>query len=207
MNNILRELMPDVYAGFPAAEYEEHVIGWDGTNPLFDHLVDKVRPTVIFEIGTWLGQSAFKMAAAAKERNLRTAIICIDTWLGSPEHWLTWPNELMRVNGYPQMYRQFLANVIKQGHQDMIVPLPTTSITAAALLRRMNICADLIYIDANHEEDAVRSDIEHYYAMLAAGGHLFGHDLQEPGVRTAVTKFCAERGLNWTSVEAFWIIE
>lgn len=207
MNSILGPLMPDVYAGIAAPASADDASGWDGDNAIFDLLVDKHKPKVIIEVGTWKGQSAFTMAEACRKRQLQTAIICVDTWLGSPEHWITWPEELKRRNGYPQLYYLFLENVVRRNLCETIVPLPTTSTVAAALLDRQGVRADLIYIDANHEYDAVLSDMEHYFRLLAPGGLLFGHDLQEPDIVRAVNSFCLAHELKgWARHEAFWMI-
>lgn len=207
MNPILKDLLPDVYAGFPLADYKDNLEGWDGDNSIFSHLVDRFKPKLIVEVGTWKGQSAVTMAKACQSHGLDTAIICIDTWLGSEEHWLTWPHELRLVNGYPTLYRQFIANVLLRGLQEMIVPLPTSSITGAALLKHFNIQADMIYIDANHDGDAVRADIEHYYPLVRPGGMLFGHDLQHPPITVAVNNFCSTKQLPWHRHQAFWLID
>lgn len=207
MNPILSKLLPDVYKDFPHQDFTEHVDGWDGTNALFGNLVNKICPKVIVEVGTWMGQSAFTMAEACRLLQLDTAVICVDTWLGSIEHWVTWPHELLLVNGYPSLYRQFLANVIKRGLQDYIVPLPNTSLTGAAMLQHCGVRPDMIYIDANHDTDAVRLDMEHYYPLLAQGGLLFGHDLQEQGIVDAVNGFCAAHNVGWSRHEAFWMID
>ena len=40
----------------------------------------------IIEIGTWKGLSANKMAKLCKSRNKKARIVCVDTFLGAPEH-------------------------------------------------------------------------------------------------------------------------
>ena len=199
--------MPDVYAGFDHARYALDTGGWDGDNPIFPQLVFKHRPSVIIEVGTWKGQSAINMALAAKALGLSTAIVCIDTWLGSGENWHIFQGSLNRVNGYPTVYYQFLANVCHHGLQDHIIPLPVASLGGARVLKNRGICADMVYLDGDHTEDAVLAALENFKLLVRRGGLLFGHDIQFKSVRDALTGFCENHQLSYTTKDNFWFIE
>ncbi len=100
------------------------------------------------------------MARICREAGLQTKIICVDTWLGSQEHWRAgrdhdWFRSLKLRHGYPQIYFTFLANVARHEMQDMIVPLPMPSDIAAEIIAAQHLSFDLIYIDAAHHYDAV----------------------------------------------------
>jgi hypothetical protein len=115
------------------------------------------------------------MARHALTHRPDVTVLCIDTWLGSNE--TLWSNPEHRAmlgleHGYPTMYRQFLANIVKQQLTDTIFPLPMTSISAAELLTRFEIQADLIYIDGAHGEYEVYGDLMHYWPLLRPGGIL-----------------------------------
>jgi predicted O-methyltransferase YrrM len=152
------------------------VTGWGGTDIIFEDFVSRLKPKVAIEVGSWKGQSAITMAEACKKLKVDCAIICVDTWLGSEEHILRCSKELKRVYGYPTLYLQFLSNVVRRGVQDIIVPLPTTSLTAASVIANLRIKADLIYIDANHQYEAALADLAAFSPLLAEGGVMFGHD-------------------------------
>ncbi len=174
--------------------------GWSSDHPIFAQIIAKARPSLIIEVGTWKGASAIHMARAAKEESLNDfEIVYIDTWLGSSEHWLTRDNPnffaaLRLEHGHPTLYRQFLANVIKSGHADVITPLPLASGAAFEVLRAHRVQADLIYLDAGHSYGDVRDDIGRYWRLLRAGGTMIGDDYSAawPGVIRAVAEF-AER--------------
>lgn len=189
----------------------EDLTGWGGTDPIFEQLISEVKPKIIVEVGTWKGQSAITMANAVKRHNLDTTIYCIDTWLGALEfwHWLkeTDERDLMLKNGYPQIYYQFLSNVVHNQAQDIIIPFPNTSTCGAAFLKCNKVSADLIYIDASHEEADVYSDICSYYELLNEGGVLFGDDVAWPSVRLAFERFEKERGVKVEIVnERHWVL-
>jgi predicted O-methyltransferase YrrM len=194
----------DIYAGFvPIAE---SISGWGGNDKIFGRLIKLLKPKVIFEVGTWKGQSAITMAEACKALGLQCPIVCVDTWLGSDEHILQCKQDLKRVNGFPMLYYQFLSNVIHRGVQEWIVPLPATSLTAAKILNKLQIRADLIYIDADHQYESVLADLKAYVPLLAGGGTLFGHDYRWESVRRAVQDFCRDMSYDHTVEGDFWIL-
>jgi hypothetical protein len=125
----------------------------------------------------------------------------VDTWLGSPEHFLdnehSWRQSLRLRNGYPQLYYTFLTNVIEQKMDNFIIPLAATSENAANILRAKNISPNLVYIDATHEYDAVKRDLQTYWALLKNNGGLLGDDyIGWAGVTRAANDFANEHHLN-----------
>lgn len=166
--------------------------GWNSNDNAFEALILKVKPKTIIEVGSWKGASAINMAQICKKNNLQTQIFCVDTWLGALEFWTnladTEERNLYIKNGYPQVYYQFLSNVIHTDTQDLITPLPLPSNIAHKVLNFHNIKADLIYIDASHEYEDVLVDIRNYRQLLNASGIIFGDDFTNswPGVERAV---------------------
>jgi len=180
---MIRDLLFDAspYADFDPSPHPDDLHGWGSDDPILTDAIKSIRPSVVCEVGSWKGRSAINMARAAKELNLATEIVCVDTWLGSPEHWLdrersTSYDSLRIRHGLPQLYYTFLSNVVRAGLEDFITPLPTTSDNAAAILRHFGIKFDLVYIDAAHDYDGAKRDIAAYYDLLADNGALIGDD-------------------------------
>jgi predicted O-methyltransferase YrrM len=174
--------------------------GWGSTNAVFQTAFEMIKPLLVFEVGTWKGASLCHMASLAKKMELPTEFICIDTWLGSNA--ILWTNSdfrksLMLKGGYPTMFRQFIKNIHSWHIEDRVYPLPMTSSSAHHLLQHLKIVPDLIYIDAGHEEEEVKIDLQLYYGSLRPGGVLFGDDysLIWPGVVAAVNRFVADNKL------------
>jgi len=171
-----------------------------------------VRPNLIIEVGTWKGASALEMVRCAKSIGIHPQIVCVDTWLGALEFWgdQSDPERYQALklrNGYPSVYFQFLANVCHAEAQDYIVPFPQTSATAALWFRQQGIQADLIYVDASHEEEDVYQDLTDYIECLRPGGILFGDDYGWDGVRLAVDRFVKEQGFKLQFLEDKWFLE
>ena len=163
----------DPFEGFDPAPHPDDLQGWGDDDPIFEALVKFKRPKIIVEVGSWKGASAIRMARACRELGLDTKIVCIDTWLGSLEMYVRREKELAPCpyaalahrHGWPQLYYQFLANVIRQGFAGVITPLPLPSAIAAQLLARRGIMPDLIYIDASHDYESVKADIQAWLAL------------------------------------------
>jgi hypothetical protein len=184
------------------------MFGWNFHAEIFAPLIERVRPEVIIEVGTWHGGSAIRMAAETKRLGIKSKIYCVDTWLGADEFWTTEAKtpdrDLKRRNGWPLAYFDFLGNVVAAGHTDVIHPLPMSSTVGARVLAHYKVKAGLIYIDASHDYDDVRADIRNYLLLLSPGGVMFGDDLNWPGVGRAV----ADEAPQATPADGgFWVID
>ena len=158
MKDIMQRLFKvSPYADLNMEDHPEDLQGWSYDDELFEEIILKVQPQVIIEVGTWKGASAAHMGRLVKKHSLACKIVCVDTWLGSPEHFLVSEEfadrrESLRMkNGYPQLYYTFLANMMRQSLQDIVIPLPMTSMNGAIILKAINVIADFIYLDAAHD--------------------------------------------------------
>lgn len=176
MPDALDRLRPDL-TGFDASAYGDDVQGWGSDHSVFGELIAEVRPRLIIEVGSWKGASAIHMAKICDDLDLDTRICCVDTWLGAYEFiGASGERDLMPIYGYPQVYYQFLANVVRASQATRVIPFPTTSLIAARYFWHQQIRADLIYIDGSHDADDVAADIRAYWPLLRKGGVLFGDD-------------------------------
>jgi hypothetical protein len=217
MNNFLDRLAQDAYDGLDITDHQVDLSGWmDGF--FADEFGKAIGPNTkyVFEVGSWKGLSTITMANICKTLGVYPTIVAIDTWLGAPEFWtwglddLTRGISLKKIHGYPTVYHTFIRNVKAMGHNDMIVPFPISSVQAVEVLSYHNILADVIYIDAAHEYEAVYQDITKYWSLLAPGGTMIGDDYIRsnwPGVVRAVDTFCAEQSLEKNVHGVVWSIK
>jgi hypothetical protein len=200
--------LPDAFENFTPVEGTK-LWGWNGDRPIFPALVQDIKPKLVIEVGSWMGLSAANLAQSCQHLGLDTAVICIDTWLGSKEHWRD-PDLLKHLelkNGYPDFYKRFLTNMVNSEVGDRVVPLPMPSQIGASYLKDFpEVRAELIYIDGSHDEKDVYDDLSAYWDILAPGGVVFGDDWPWDSVANAVKGFCAGVGVPYQVNDINWII-
>ncbi|MGU3329368.1 class I SAM-dependent methyltransferase [Methylobacterium mesophilicum] len=192
----------DPFANPPAELRPLDLQGWRSQHVFLDDAVREWRPSVIVEVGAWKGASALYMAKAMVEYEIAGTVIAVDTWLGAVDHWAD-PSlfaELATDHGYPSLYRTFLANVLREGLADRVVPLPLDSVNAAELMRLRGVQADVIHLDAGHEQASVAADLAAWWQVLRPSGLFIVDDYDPtsgsfPGVQRAVDAFCAEHAI------------
>jgi predicted O-methyltransferase YrrM len=170
---------------------DANVQGWGSDSSVFRYVIERIQPESIVEVGSWLGASALHMASLTK-----APIVCVDTFLGSNE--VLWrENQVVSLNNnFSKIFNQFCANVTINKLNDQIVPLPMTSSSAAELLTKLDVRADLIYIDAGHRYREVYADLQDWWPLANKG--LIGDDYSPewPGVIQAANQFASENGLD-----------
>ena len=114
---------------------------------------------------------------------------------------------MRRLNGWPMVYYEFLANMMRAGLQHVVTPWAVPSLIAARCLRSVpGVALDVVYIDASHEYEDVRADIAAWWPLVKPGGLLCGDDydpVTDPGVVRAVDE--AARGCK--VVGRMWQVE
>lgn len=205
----MNQINQNIYKNF--TPLPEKLSGWGSNDPFFEKILLEVNPNLIVEVGTWLGGSAINMANICKKHNLNcNKIYCIDTWLGAEEFWTflahTPERDLNCLHGFPQVYYQFLSNVIHNNAQDLIQPIPNTSVIGFEILKHFKINPDLIYIDGSHLENDAYQDIKNYYSILNRGGVIFGDDREILGLPNALKRISNDFNFEILASGRMWYI-
>jgi len=182
--------------------------GWNSESPIFEEVLSRVDARFVIEVGSWKGASAVTMGRMLQPLGGR--LLCVDTWLGSRE-FVDDPMRrgwLQARHGWPHVYFTFLGNMVRTGLTNTVVPFPQTSATAARWCLAHGIQADVVYVDASHDEEDVADDVRRWWKVVRPGGILFGDDYDQhwPGVGRAVEAFAAELGLPVELHAPAWII-
>lgn len=192
----------DPYAGLDLLPFNGH--GWASQSEAFDQIINLIKPKLIVEVGTWMGGSARYMAGLAKVHNPDVEVVCVDTFLGSVEHWTKESYLMPLENGRPNIYRQFLSNNMHHGLQDTITPFPVDSINAFEVFKHYKIQPDMIYIDAAHDYDSVYKDLDRWSQLLPVGGFLVGDDFHHPPIIQAVNDVFGAGGFTNVREKYIW---
>lgn len=203
------ERIRSIYAGaeqlMPAIHAD--IQGWNSESPLFEKLIRETKPKVIVEVGVWKGASLIHMAKLCKAAGLLTVLFGVDVWYGQVGDMITEvPLPLPKHWARPTLYQQFILNVKLSGHDDCIIPVWQHAKWGAKCLATWDFKADLIYIDADHDEGPCLDDLRNYWPILNRGGVMFGDDYSPGacGVPQAVQRFSAESGKKFTVAGCQW---
>jgi len=185
--------------------------GWGNVADFFERHVVQRDTKLIVEVGSWYGRSAIAMSAVLDRLGMPTPIICVDTWLGSPEMWLDrkaadrWP--MMHVqHGYPTFYREFLKYTKYFEAHRRVVPFPMDSMGAARVLDTLGIRPTHVFLDGNHYGEAFELDLKVWGRRPVV---LFGDDYDGEGwedIAPAVHGFAKRRGRNLFTQGRYWLI-
>lgn len=205
-SHAFEETLPPPYDTVDLLPFSAH--GWYINAPTMEWLIRKHNVKVIFEVGSWIGLSTRHLARTLPEDGV---VYAIDHWLGSEDTAVI--QRLYSGFDLPNLYRQFLSNVIHENLTHKIIPIRMSSLQASQFLK---IKPDMIYIDASHDFTNVMLDLIVWYPFVKGHGILCGDDYKwadDPGkgggpVQRAVDTFARENDLivhfdgNW-----MWYLE
>jgi predicted O-methyltransferase YrrM len=188
----------NMYEGFPAIE-------WQGTwwndpgaqREIFQQCIERLNPSIIIEVGSFVGESAIHMAKIIKAQKRETAILCVDTFYAGFDHYKGAREKIRDHFGRSDLFYKFMGNVIQHGCQDVIVPFAIDSINGARVIKWLGLVPDYIYVDGSHEKGDVLRDYNAYWDLLPSGGGMLVDDVSDyfPGVVEDFTYFTSQNNL------------
>lgn len=143
----------------------------------------------ILELGCYRGRST-----RALLDNSQSCLWCVDSWSGVDDSGIQG-----RITITEDDYRQFLENIADEEERVTVMRMFTREAFPILPVETFN----LIFIDADHDYEAVKFDIKHSLPLLKPGGILCGHDYNDrwPGVAKAVHEFFGDEfGIGGTQI-------
>jgi predicted O-methyltransferase YrrM len=184
--------------------FYNNIFGWfdEGDKNVYDRAVEKYQNGDIFvEIGSFKGRSASVMAVNIANSNKDIKFYCVDTWLGSGEHQQGSPCEDIDVIN-KKLFDVFLENT--KSIEKYITPIQKPSVEAANDFEDNSL--SFVFIDASHDYENVKKDINAWYPKMKSGGTLAGHDWNYDPVANAVKEFAEANNFNIQSSGSWEII-
>ena len=162
---------------------------------LYSMIVDKFPSRSHFvEVGTWKGMSAAYMAVEIINSGKNIKFDCVDTW-----DFVSSQTEIPEYK-FENLYETFLNNIEPVKHQ--IKPVKALSWDGANYYTDKSL--DFIFIDAAHDYESVKKDINAWFPKLKKGGVIAGHDYTWcDDVKKAVHEFFGDKIIYET--EGCWI--
>jgi SAM-dependent methyltransferase len=168
--------------------------GWFDFANLYDVMVARARPGALFvEVGAYLGRSTAYLGSRIQRSGKDVRVYVVDLWDGWFYDDFRPQTPMAESDG---VYWHFLDNMRKCQIDHLLCPVKLPSEQAATLFADGSI--DFVFLDGDHGYEAVLRDLCAWYPKVRPGGHLAGHDYdnpQFPGVRRAVDEFFHDNGL------------
>lgn len=161
--------------------------GWFDYEDLYRYIARSIPDGGKFiEVGCWLGKSIAAFLEFTKEEGKQIEVHVVDTFQGAPAS--AEQEAVLKMHG-GNIEKAFHANMRALGLTSRVHVHALESIKAAQIISE----ADAVFIDGDHREEAVHKDICAWAENIIRGGILAGHDIDETGVKKAVTRFFGDQ--------------
>ena len=174
----------------------EPIGGKASRGQILQQLIQQHNYRKVVEVGTYAGATAGHLLQHCPEITLW----CVDPYVAYTAY---------DADRMAKVYAQAQATVFLKYAN--VIHIKADSAIAVHQFKPGDV--DIVFIDGNHEYDAVKSDLAHWYPLVASGGILCGHDYSSTnrvpiGVIPAVDEFCAEHAIDVLelSTDRVWII-
>jgi len=183
--------------------FYQNLQGWFTFPNLYSMLVEHIPENGKFvEVGVWKGKSLSYFIVENINKNKNITTYAVDTWEGSPEH----TEESAIIN--KTLYEEFISNMSPVA--DKFMSMHMTSEQASKRFEDNSL--DGVFIDAQHEYEPVKQDLELWWPKVKIGGFFCGHDYDPssmgwPGVAKAVNEFVQINKLTIFAQEFSWMVK
>lgn len=156
--------------------YYKSVVGFFTYPTFYSDMVKRFNKATFVEIGSFGGQSAAYMGVEIINSNKEIKLICIDAF---DEDKLIKENcniDFIKNKTFLETFKRNINPVkdivsFKKGYSiDVVTEFEDDSV-------------DMIFIDADHDYDPVKTDITIWYPKVKKGGIIAGHDYAWDGVK------------------------
>jgi len=138
------------------------------------------KDSVVLEIGVFKGDFSNEIIEKITPREL----YLVDIWTGD---WGSGDKDGNNHINISNMEEEYLNILFKNRYNDSVHIIRTTSSLFLSKIEREYF--DMIYIDGDHDGDAVYRDMIGAFNAIKNGGWLMGHDYHHQ-IKTAVDRFC-----------------
>ena len=149
---------------FTPRRYRPRGVGnWSGHIPFACDLIAWLRPAVVVELGTHLGESYFAFCQAIVESGTQAKAYAVDTWQGDLHTGAYGEEVFGEVDCYNRKHYGRFSELLRMFFDDAVGQFKDESI-------------DLLHIDGMHTYEAVRHDFDTWWPKVRPGGVVLLHD-------------------------------
>jgi len=178
----------------------ELIQGWMTKEQLIWLYERAKRCGTIIEVGSWLGKSTKVLTSV-----VRDFVVAVDLWdegylyrqhLRGPDMSGILVN-VVKDKPAGWLFEGFMRNLSVEVSEGKLVPVRAASCDGPRWLTGVVDLGsvDMVFIDADHRYEFVKTDIQTYLPYVRSGGLLCGHDADQSKVRRAVRDSVGEFGI------------
>lgn len=165
--------------------------GWCNFDEFYGEIIDGMKDKEVFvEVGTWLGRSLASFLTQMQAKNKKLKVYGVDLFGQSLDE--KGLQEIVDEHG-GSILEHFNFNMDSLGFANKFATIVCDSANASKRFEDGTV--DVMFLDANHDENPAYNDIASWYPKMKHGGLMCGHDYSA-GVRKAVDRFFGEHKLN-----------
>ena len=151
------------------------IAGFFGYGKLYEEVIANSKDgDTLLELGSFRGRSTSYLLELANKSGKDLAIIAVDHFKGSDEH--------QKLDYFGEFTNNMANLEFPYPHKVLVMD----SLEAAAQFQNGSL--DFIMIDASHDYDNVKKDIQAWLPKVKEGGLFAGDDYDWPGVSKAVSE-------------------
>lgn len=158
---------------------------------LYDEMIDRFESGSSFvEIGAYLGKSTCFLAEKLINSGKNITLNIVDNWVGHPSDIAL----VEEIKKFGNIYDIFIDNMTKANVLDKLNIIRGDSAESASNFEDNSI--DFVYIDAAHDYESVKRDINTWLPKVKLSGVIAGHDygnVSSTGVDQAVNEIFANK--------------
>lgn len=168
-----------------------NIQGWFDYKTFYQCLIDEMPQGFNFaEIGVWKGKSLSCFLVSCINKKKKGTAYAVDTWLGNEEQRDRNSPSYQDILEKGGLFELFLDNVrpfknlhiIRKESEHAAVDFP-------------NSFFDAVFIDASHDYENVKKDMDKWFPKVKSGGVMSGHDYTKDSVARAVKDFAKDNDL------------
>jgi len=177
------------------------IVGWFDFQDIYDMALEKaIDGEQFLEVGCFMGKSTAYLLQKIEESGKKITVTVIDIFEAECDH----HNDLIKEVGRGDLFEIFNKNM-----QDLrLSPILIKGKSQEVYKLLDDNTFSMIFIDAAHDYESVKADLNNFYPKLRSGGIFAGHDYGEKscGVGQAVDEFVKDNNLKLDVMTASWII-
>ena len=154
---------------------------WFNYKSFYDFISEKNYKKLV-EVGVWKGHSISYLAS----KNKNSKIYAVDLFELSLE---LFHDEIKKQ--IPYIYEIYNKNLNIDGTRKIIRDIKGLSWEASEHFQDYTV--DFVFLDASHNYESVKNDINAWFPKVRSGGIIAGHDYDWNGVNKAVNEFAKEK--------------